>query len=628
MDYDDSETIFQQDLMACHHEHDTIRPNMSADITDLSYDSRTGGISKAPAALWMSQQSSSDHQGPPSNKFDAFLEASQSSISSAYSLNDPPTDATSLNDQSSSTSSDEEGSVHHWKHSQRNIVIRQPKCVTRTSEDGYSKSFDSDDEFLYEYTAYPSADSLSLQQGRNCINPHLLYSQGSVNSKIDGSQSQGTRSRKRRRQLGKSQITQPHDCSTMTDSGTTILVPLLSSQALSEARSASSPSSFRNLKGVYAEISSPSDHQNMNSTMDVLAALLDASVRELFKRAVDCNANGWSPPSRAACLAKIGGKVVAAKPRDPKKPYACVCGCGYTSARMIDWKRHMTSNWLASYWKCPLCPKQFPPDRADKIYGKEGHLAKVHSLLEAEANKERDYHHNVIDDMFEKHCGFCGQMCNSFGEFAKHVGAHFRDNRARPPYDMRIWKDSQEDEETASSAKNDVTSNKKNASDHHRKIDCAGCMVGSLGARGKDKSTGENHDHVDGSQQDQTHSNQFIDYPAVDCEFVALRQDSLVGPPSFNSLCERGGEDMPLDMFDAGNRNDSHQSSQNESAAIGRDAEGQSDRTTYCTNDIDSTSIPRPPFCFLVLTPEPKKSIPVDCVYSGHTPSDTRYIGG
>jgi hypothetical protein len=627
MDYDDSETIFQQDLMPYRHEHDTIRLNMSADITDLSYDSRTGGISKASAALWMSLKSSSDHRDRPSNKFDAFLEASQSSISSAYSVDDPPTDATSLNDQSSSTFSDEEGSAHHWKHSQRKIGIRQPKCITRTSEDGYSKSFDSDEEFLYEYTAYPSADSLSLQQGRNCINPHLLYSQESVNSKIDGSQSQGTHSRKRRRQLERSQITQPHDCSTTIDSGTTIRVPLLSSQALSEAHSACSPLSFRNLKGVYAEISSPSDHQDMNSTIDVLAALLDASVRELLKRTVDYKTNGWSPPSPAACLAKIGGKAVAAKPRNPKKPYACVCGCGYTSARMIDWKRHMTSNWLASYWKCPLCPKHFPPDRADKLYGKEGHLAKVHSLVEAEANKERDYHHNVIDDMFEKHCGFCGQICNSFGKFARHVGAHFRDNHASPPYDLRIWKDSWEDEEIVSSAKSDVSSNKKDGSDHHRKIDHSESPGCSFCASGGDGPAEHKHDYVDGSQQDQTHLNQFIDYPAIGCDFVAPRPDSL-GPTSCIGLYESDDQNILPDNFNPGDRNDSHQSSQIGSAAIGGDAEGQFDRTTYCTNGIDSTSVPRAPFCFLVLTPEPNQSIPVDCVYSGHTPSDTRYIGG
>ena len=558
MDY--SATILQDDLMLSHQDQDALRTTMSTYTTDVSYDPYNVGISKAPAAPLISQSYTSDYRAWPPNEWDALLEASQSSTSSAYSLNDPPSDAISLNDQSSSTSSDEEGSTHNLEPSSGNTGIFQPKCFSRTSEDAYTQPFDSDHAFLDDYSTNSSAGSLPLQQARNCIDPRFLYSQRSATCKIDGSQSHCTRSRKRQRQLEKTKITQPQDCSTIVDSCTTTRVPLLNPQTLLEARSDHSTSSLRNLMGVYAEISSPSAHQNME-TMDAMAALVDASVRELLKRTVDCNPNRWLPPSPAACLAKVGARAVIAKPRDPKKPYVCVCGCGYTSARMIDWKRHMTSNWLASYWQCPLCPKHFPPDRTDKLYGKEGHLATAHLLAGAEVNRDRDYHHNVIDDMFQKHCGFCGHMCNSFGEFAKHVGAHFRDNRASPPYDMRIWKDSWDDDKASSAHDdddhdnddengndnghnngddNDGDSNEKDDSDHSPENNSSGSQGGSSGGGGMDGSAWHD-DHSHDSQQEPSHPNQSSKYPpngsgAMDT--VGMR------PPSYSLGPAVSGHDL------------------------------------------------------------------------------------
>lgn len=62
---------------------------------------------------------------------------------------------------------------------------------------------------------------------------------------------------------------------------------------------------------------------------------------------------------------------------------------------------------------------------------------------------------------------FCGMMCKSFSEFTKYVGAHFRDNHASPPFDMRIWRESWDDVEVSNADGDGDEDDDDNDSDDH-----------------------------------------------------------------------------------------------------------------------------------------------------------------
>lgn len=119
--------------------------------------------------------------------------------------------------------------------------------------------------------------------------------------------------------------------------------------------------------------------------------------------------------------------------------YHCTSGCGYSTKRTDDWRRHEELNQPQLFWVCSLCPppikKAFVTHRRDKL---GDHVKKIHrysDLDQVVMNSKVEF-----EAESEHYCGFCGLFSKSWSERNFHILGHF-DSKSSESIDiMSHWK--------------------------------------------------------------------------------------------------------------------------------------------------------------------------------------------
>jgi serine/threonine protein kinase len=532
MDYD--QFYIQNDQMPYYQRQEVTRPcgcpHMAGCHDGPLVDTNIEAVSQAsmaPSEISDGQASKFDDQG-------MFVESYQSSASSAYNTEDARTDGMSATDLSAFfSSSEDEGSPHRHQVS-KYAAILHPQYGNNKLRDQYATFHNLGSEPLQNNSGTSPPLFAPVQQNPDLfVDPSRIQNRSAGIEDIQQDRIHTGNPKKRRCLLEQSRTIVPQKRAAITakiDEDTR--APLLSSPTLLQTRLVQLPADLNMPQSVDLGLLPPLESRNFHK-LEAKAKLGDNFVQDSPKKSAARTRDEWVPKSPVPCLQPFHGNTVEPKPRDPKKPFACVSGCGQTFARKGEWQRHLTLNWLESYWQCPSCDKHFAPDRSDKLYGKGQHLEKTHRRPGEKTNRRRDYHHNISDEKFRKRCGFCGVMCNSFSEFTRHVGAHFRDASANPPFDMRIWRkweelatassgdggDDDSDDNDDDDEKGDGDQNTED-NDYQNQDDSSGGGEGPTSGRDTDKPGGPDYGYGHGPQQDQAPPDYFGDYPPAGFDFM------------------------------------------------------------------------------------------------------------
>lgn len=119
--------------------------------------------------------------------------------------------------------------------------------------------------------------------------------------------------------------------------------------------------------------------------------------------------------------------------------YHCTSGCGYTTKRKDDWRRHEEINHPQNFWICSCCPaplkSAFLTHRRDKL---NDHVKKVHkganlSIIAQDSKIE-------FNAGFYPRCGFCGRIFETWARRNSHIISHFESGFSGGEWTMSHWR--------------------------------------------------------------------------------------------------------------------------------------------------------------------------------------------
>ena len=137
-----------------------------------------------------------------------------------------------------------------------------------------------------------------------------------------------------------------------------------------------------------------------------------------------------------SCLKSKNGQRANPQPRNRKRRYVCVSGCGMTFKDKLGFQRHMALNYPLGEWRCRECGHISNWLRKDKAIE---HWRKKHSNSKIELHEAIEYQDYHLE--FEQRCGFCGEPHWDYKDWLDHVCGHLEDDDTNPPYDMRRWQE-------------------------------------------------------------------------------------------------------------------------------------------------------------------------------------------
>lgn len=119
--------------------------------------------------------------------------------------------------------------------------------------------------------------------------------------------------------------------------------------------------------------------------------------------------------------------------------YHCTYGCGYTTKRKDDWRRHEEINHPQNFWICSCCPaplkSAFLTHRRDKL---NDHVKKVHkgvnlSIVAQDSKVE-------FNARFYPRCGFCRRVFETWARRNSHIISHFESGLSGGEWTMSHWR--------------------------------------------------------------------------------------------------------------------------------------------------------------------------------------------